>query len=154
MKKAANFWESRTVGPIKALHPMTKKVIEVDPQKDARISDDWDRDLTRLPGLLSWYAALRDTADTHFREAKHEEHNTFEDIYGELRERNPKVTETTVKMATKKDPRMRKAFRVRMDAEEMHQKLKSAVEVLQEKRWCLQNLVNKYRAERGTRDSL
>lgn len=148
----SKFWAKRTVGPIKAIHPMTGKTIEVDPQKDSFIGSDLDLSLRRLPGLLSWYMALRDIAKTRLRDAKHAEHNIEEDCYAEIRERNPKVTETTVKMAVKKDPRMRKAFRARMDAEDMYQKLSSAVEAISEKRWSLQGLVKNAAVERGTKD--
>ena len=147
------FWDRRAVGPIKAVHPSTGKVIEVDPQKDAKISSDLDSELRRLPALLSWWLALRDRAAKHLRDARHEEHNVEEDIYVELREKQPKATETAIKMAVKKHPRMRKAFRERMDAEDMHQKLKSAVEAISEKRWSLQGLVKTASMERGTRDS-
>jgi hypothetical protein len=150
----SKFWDKRTVGPIKAIHPMTGKIIEVDPQKDSFIGSDLDISLRRLPGLLSWYMALRDRAKARLRDAKHEEHNAEEDVYAEIRERNPKVTETTVKMAVKKDPRMRKAFRERMDAEDMYQKLSSAVESISEKRWSLQALVKNAAIERGTKDSM
>lgn len=150
----SKFWDKRTVGPIKAIHPMTGKTIEVDPQKDAFIGEDLSLSLRRLPGLLSWYMALRDRAETRLRETRHTEHNVSEDIYAEIRERSPKVTETTVKMAVKKDARMRKAFRDRMDAEDMYQKLKSAVEAISEKRWSLQALVKNAAIERGTKDHM
>ena len=146
------FWDRRTVGPIKAIHPATGKVIEVDPQKDAKISSDLDAELRRLPALLSWYLALRDTAEKRLRDAKHEEHNAEEDLYEEMRMKNPKATETTIKMAVKKNPRMRKAFRDRMDAQDMHQRLKSQVGAIEEKRWSLQALVKNSVMERGTKD--
>jgi hypothetical protein len=149
----SKFWERRTVGPIKAIHPATGKVIEVDPQKDAFIGSDLHLSLRRLPGLLSWYFALRDRAETRLREAKHAEHNAEEDAYAELRERNPKVTETTIKMAVRKDPRMRKAFRERMDAEDMHEKLKSAAETFIQKGYALTNLTNIYKVERSSKDN-
>ena len=151
----SDYWEKRTVGPIKAIHPTSDKIITVDPQKDARITSDLHTQLRRLPGTLSWYLALRDRAARHLRECKHEEHNAEEDIYAELREKmGTKVTETTIKMAVKAHPKMRKAFRERMDAEDMHQKLKSAVEAISEKRWSLQGLVNVMRMERGVKDSM
>jgi exonuclease VII large subunit len=148
------FWERRTSGPIQAIHPSTNKVIEVDPQRDAKISSDLDKELRRLPALLSWYMALRDHAGARLREAMHDEHNAEEDLYGELREKNPKATETTIKMAVKKQPRMRKAYRDRMDAETMHQRLKSAVEAIAEKRWSLMGLTKTALMERGTKDSM
>ena len=147
------FWERRTVGKIKAIHPSTRKVIEVDPQKDARIGSDLDAELRRLPALLSWYLALRDTAEEHLRNARHEEHNAEEDLYEELREKSPEATETSIKMALKKHPRMRKAFRARMEAQDMHQKLKSQVGAIEEKRWSLMGLVKNSLMERGTRDN-
>jgi hypothetical protein len=148
------FWERRTAGSIKAIHPSTGRVIEVDPQRDAKIGHDLDVELRRLPALLSWYLALRDRAETRLREARHSEHNTEEDLYTEIRDRNPKVTETAVKMAVRKDGRMRRAFRERMDAEDMHQKLRSAVEAIAEKRWSLMSLVKTAAFERGTKDGL
>lgn len=146
------FWDRRTSGPIKAIHPSTGKTIEVDPQKDAKISSDLDKELKRMPALYSWYCSLRDRAETRLREARHLEHNTEEDIYDELRAKNPKVTETTIKMAVRKDPRMRKAFRERMDAEDMHEKLKSAVETFVQKGYMLTNLTNLHRQDRNTKD--
>jgi hypothetical protein len=147
------FWERRTTGPIKAIHPATKKIIEVDPQKDARIGSDLDAELRRLPAVLSWYLSLRDTAEEHLRNMRHEEHNAEEDLYEEMRANSPKGTETSIKMSVKKHPRMRKAFRARMDAQDMHQKLKSQVGAIEEKRWSLMGLVKSALMERGTRDN-
>jgi hypothetical protein len=146
------FWERRNPGPIKAIHPATHKLVTVDPQKDARIGGDLDVELRRLPGVLSWWLALRDTAEMLLDEARHEEHNVGEDLYDELRQQSSKATETALKMAVKKDPRMRRAFRARMDAEEMHRRLKSAVDAISEKRWSLQGLVKNAAFERGAKD--
>jgi len=146
------FWARREVGPIKAVHPVSGKVITVYPQKDARIGGDLDAELRRLPGLLSWWLSLRDTAETILDEARHQEHNVNEDLYDELRQKSPKATETALKMAAKKHPRMREAFRARMDAEHMHRRLKSAVEAILEKRWSLQGLVKNAALERGAKD--
>ena len=55
-------------------------------------------------------------------------------------------------MAVKRDPRMRRAFRARMDAEDMHRRLKSSVEAIMEKRWSLQGLVKNAAQERGVKD--
>ena len=145
------FWDRRTAGPIKAIHPSTGKTIEVDPQKDAKITD-LNRDLVRMGPLYSWYAQLRDRAETRLREARYLEHCADEDVYDELRTKNPKVTETTIKMAVRKDPRMRKAFRERMDAEDMHEKLKSAVDTMVQKGYALTNLTNLYKTERSMKD--
>lgn len=147
------YWERREVGPIRAVHPMTRKTITVYPQKDARIGSDLDAELRRLPGLLSWWISLRDEAEKLLKEARHEEHNVDEDLYEEYRSKAVKaVTETSIKMAVKRDPKMRKAFRARMDAEDMYRRLKSAVEVISEKRWSLQGLVKTAALERGTKD--
>lgn len=146
------FWDKRTAGPIKAIHPATGKVIEVNPQQDAKISSDIDKELRRLPALLSWYMSLRDRAETWFRDVRHSEYNISEDLYSEIRERNPKATETAIKMAVKKDARMRKAYRDRMDAEDMHQKLKSAVETFIQKGYMLTNLTNIYKSEHRVKD--
>ncbi len=127
--------------------------ITVYPQRDARISHDLDAELRRMPGLLSWWIALRDEAEKLKDEALHEEHNTEEDLYEEYRGKAPKAaTETSVKMAVKRDPRMRTAFRARMDAEHVHRRLKGAVEGIVEKRWSLQSLVKNAAVERGTKD--
>lgn len=149
-----SFWGRRTTGPIKAIHPTTGKTILVDPQKDAKISADLDRELRRLPALLSWYLALRDCAEKHLREARHQEHNVSEDLDAEVRELMPKATETAIKMAVKKHPRMRDAFRARMDAMDMHQQLASQVKAIEEKRWCLTGLTKTALMERGTKDSM
>lgn len=148
------FWDRREVGPISAIHPMTKKRIEVYPQRDAKIGYDLDEELRRLPGLLSWWISLRDEAEQLVKWVRHEEHNTDEDLYEEYRGKSPKgATETSIKMAVKRDPRMRKAFRARMDAEDMHRRLKGAVEAIQEKRWSLMGLVKTAEAERRTKDN-
>lgn len=147
------YWQRREVGPIEAIHPMTKKVITVHPQLDAMIRFDLDTELTRLPGLVSWWMSLRDTAEERLRDAKHAEHNAHEDLDAELRAKHPKsVTETALKMLVKKDPRMRKAFRERMDAESMHRRLKSAVEAVLEKHWSLQSLSREGKRERAAKD--
>ncbi len=149
----SKFWERREVGPIKAIHPATKKVITVYPQRDARVSRDLDAELRRLPALLSWWIALRDEAENHVKEARHEEHNVGEDLYEEYRGKAVKAaTETSIKMAVKRDPRMRHAFRARMDAEDMHRRLRGAVEAVAEKRWSLQGLTKTMAFERGVRD--
>lgn len=150
MKK---FWARREVGPIRAIHPMTKKVITVYPQRDALIGSDLDAELRRLPGVLSWWIALRDEAKARLKETLHEEHNTDEDLYEEYRAKAPKgATETSVKMAVKRDPRMRRAFRARMDAEDMHRRLEGQVVAISEKRWSLQGLTKTAQQERGTKD--
>jgi hypothetical protein len=146
------FWAKREVGPIKAIHPASGKVIKVYPQKDARIGSDLDLELRRLPGVLSWYLRLRDNAEKHFRDMKHQEHNVSEDLYAEHRVLMPKATETTIKMAVKKHPRMREAFRARMEAQDMHQNLASQCEAIEEKRWCLTGLTKSALMERGTKD--
>jgi hypothetical protein len=149
------FWEKRTAGPIKAIHPASGKTITVNPQQDAMISSDLDKELRRLPALLSWYLSLRDRAETSFREARHNEHNTSETIYANLRENaKAKTTETELKMRVKADPAMRQAYRQRMEAEDTYQKLKSAVEAISEKRWSLQALVKNAALERGAKDSM
>lgn len=147
------FWERREVGPISAIHPMTKKTIKVYPQKDARVGHDLDAELRRMPALLSWWIALRDEAESRVKEARHEEHNADEDLYEEYRSKSPKgATETSIKMAVKRDQRMRRAFRARMDAEDMHRRIKGQVEAIAEKRWSLQALAKTAALERGTKD--
>lgn len=148
------FWDKRTSGPIKAIHPMTGKTIEVDPQRDAKIGYDIDKELRRLPALMSWYMRLRDIAEKHLREMKHQEHNVSEDLDAEHRTLMPKSTETAIKMAVKKHPRMREAFRARMDAQDMHQNLASQVKAIEEKRWCITNIVKNAAVERGVKDSI
>lgn len=147
------FWDRREVGAIKAIHPMTKKIIKVYPQRDARIGSDLNAELRRLPALLSWWISLRDEAESRVKEARHVEHNVDEDLYEEYRGKAVKAaTETSIKMAVKRDPRMREAFRTRMDAEDMHRRLRGAVEAISEKRWSLQGLVKTAAMERGTKD--
>lgn len=148
------FWEKREVGPIKAISPMTGKIIQVYPQKDARIGDDIDLELRRLPGVLSWYMRLRDIAEKHLNEVQHVEHNANEDLHVELRAANPKATETTIKMSVKSHPRMRKAYRDRMEAQDMHKNLDSQVKAIEAKRWCLTSLAKDTLTERTTKDSV
>lgn len=154
MKKTRkSFWEKREVGPISAVHPSTKKPITVYPQRDARIGGDLSTELRRLPGLLSWWISLRDEAEKLKDDALHEEHNVDEDLYEEYRGKAAKAaTETSIKMKVKRDPRMREAFRARMAAEDMHRRLKGAVEAILEKRWSLQGLVKNAALERGVKD--
>jgi hypothetical protein len=149
------FWDKRTVGPIKALHPMTGKVITVDPQKDCFIGSDLDMSLRRLPALMSWYLALRDRAEEYKREMMHEEHNTNEDLHEVYRNKfSGKVTETLIKMAVKRDPKMRAAYKNRMAAETMLNQLESAVKALSQKSYSLRGLVDNAVREYHTKDSL
>lgn len=150
------FWTKRLVGSIKALHPQTKSEIYVKPQRDAMITSDLDMELRRLPGLLSWYLALRSTAKTALKNAMHNEHNVSEDLYAEKRAEKgaKKTTETELKMAVKTDPRMRVAYRHRMEAEEMVRNMEDAVEQITTKKWTLRDLVELMKVERGTRDNL
>jgi hypothetical protein len=148
------YWKNREVGSIKAISPTTGKIIDVYPQRDARIGGDIDAELIRLPALLSWWYALRDLAEKHLREVQHAEHNVSEDLYAELRDKSPKATETTIKMAVKAHQKMRDAFRERMDAEDMHQQLASQAKAMEEKRWSLMGLTKTALMERGTKDSM
>jgi hypothetical protein len=148
------FWKNRTAGPIKAIHPFKKTEIMVDPQRDARIGSDIDKEFHRMPALHGWYASLCDEAETHLREAKHEEYNVMEDLDHEIRQKKPKATtETTIKMAIKRHPKMRAAFRNRMDAEDMYNRLKSAVETMKQKSYALSSLAKSSTSERNVRDS-
>jgi len=153
---AHRFWQKREVGRVKALHPQTKAEIYVNPQRDALISSDLDMELRRLPGTLSWYLALKTAAKTALDEAKHNEHNVSEDLYAQKRaERGAaKTTETELKMLVKVDPKMRRAFRKRMEAEEMLRNMEDAVEQIQSKKWTLRDLVQLMLAERGTKDHI
>ncbi len=150
------FWERREVGAIDAIHPATRRRITIYPQRDAMISEDIDREITRLPGLFSWYLSLRDVAEAEYKEARHNEHNVEEDLYRMLRipkEGGKKRTETEVKMAVKAHSLMRDADRKRMTAETMLRNLRSAVEAIDMKRWALQMKVKWSAAERGIKDS-
>lgn len=150
----SKFWEKRTVGPFKAIDPYTSKVITIDPQRDAMIRFDYSTELKRQGGLLSWWLAVCDRAEEALRDARHEEHNVSEDIDDELREKHSKMTETALKMKRNKDPRMRKAFRVRMDAETLHNRLKSAVKAIEAKGFALQGLIKRELIERSAKDSM
>jgi hypothetical protein len=148
------FWKNRTAGPIRAFHPEKKKVILVDPQRDARIGSDINKEMHRMPALYGWYAQLCDEAEMLLREARHEEHNVAEDLDREIREKKPRPrTETGVKMAVKRHPRMREAFRNRMDALDMYNRLKSAVEIMKQKSYALGNLSKTNTSEYNVRDS-
>lgn len=152
-RPTSRYWQKREVGRVKALHPQTRKEIYVNPQRDALITD-LDTELRRLPGTLAWYLSLKTTAKTALDAAKHNEHNVSEDLYAEKRAGKgaSKVTETELKMAVKLDPRMREAFRKRMEAEEMLRNMEDAVEQIQSKKWTLRDLVQLMLAERGTKD--
>lgn len=134
-----------------AIHPLTRKIIHVNYQRDARITDI-DKDLRRLPGVLSWYLQLKDTAKTAVKEAQYQEHCVEEDLNLELRLQSkkkgePRLTETDLRMRVKTDPRMRAAFRARMDAETILRGLESAVAALIEKKWALKAMVDLRRFE-------
>lgn len=148
-----SFWKTRTSGSVKAIHPVKGTEIEVDPQKDAKIGADINKELRRQPALLHWYMQLRDVAEEQYREARFVEHKTEEDLDEELRVTLEKATETTVKMAIRRDARMRNAYRARMDAKTMLAKLETAVKVIDTKGWMLRSLANDNRVERTTRDS-
>lgn len=150
------YWSKRAVGRLKALHPYTGQEIYVNPQKDAIISHDLDTELRRLPGTLGWYLALKTKAKSALDEARHAEHNISEDLYAEKRTEKggSKVTETELKMLVKSDPRMRKAFRRRMDAETMVRNMEDAVEQIQSKKWTLRDMVLLMQIERNTKDHI
>ena len=151
------FWRARMVGPIRAISPMSGAEILVDYQADAMIGPDLDRELVRLPGTLAWWLALRDTAETAYKEARHHEHNVEEDIYAELRSapvEKRRLAETEIKMRVKQDARMRSAYKSRMAAGEMLRNLRSAVEALEVKRWSLISLAKYRNMERVIPDSV
>lgn len=149
------FWRDRTVGPFEAIHPFSGKTIKVDPQKDAMISSDLGKELTRVVGLYYWYRALRDRAAEAYREARYNEHVTHEDLYGEFRATAPKATtETAINMKVRSDSRMRAAFRARMDARTMLDRLENAVATLDKKSGVLQSLGKLQQRETGMRDSV
>lgn len=146
--KKRSFWKTRTVGPIKAIHPFKGTEIEVDPQKDAKIGSDVNKELRRQGALYYWYLQLRDVAEERYREARFVEHKMEEDLDEELRATLERATETTVKMAIRRDPRMRDVYRARMDAKTMLAKLESAVKAIDTKGWMLRSLANDNRSER------
>lgn len=151
MKK---FWRDRDPGPIEAIHPMTGKTIQVSPQRDALIGTDLNKEQRRMPGIIGWYLALRDRAAEAYRDARHEEHNADEELYEEFRASLPKATtETAVKMKVKNHPRMRAAFRARMDAKAMLQRLESAVKTMEVKSHSLHGLSKTYTTEYHSKDS-
>lgn len=143
-KKRERFFARRDAGAIEAIHPVSGKVIKVNYQKDAAIGD-LDEDLRRLPGLLAWYTRLRDVAKDVVTEARHDEHNTKEDLSLEIRkeveEEGSSIKETELRIRVTADPRMRAAFRRRMDAEAMLRRLESAVAAIIEKKWSLRGMV-------------
>lgn len=142
MPLTSKYWLKRTAGVIEAIHPSTKQLIHVNPQKDCVISEDLDREWTRYPALVAWYRALRDTAKDMYREARFTEHQIEEDLYSSIRENNStkgRVSETALKMALKTNEAMRDAYRARMAAENMLQHLESALESIIDKRWALQS---------------
>jgi hypothetical protein len=154
-RKKSKYWQKRQATSITALHPSKGTEIEVHPQRDAMINGDLDKELERLPGTLAWWVQLRDTAEDAYREAMYKEHCAEEDIYSEVKAslKGRKVTETEIKMSIRLDPRMRTAFRDRMTAERRLQHLKSACEVIADKRWILQALVKSKSIEWGAKDS-
>ena len=100
-KSDDKFFSTREVGLIKAWHPFTGDAITVNPQKDARIGGDLDKELRRLPGLLSWYSALKDTAKDKVKLARFNEHTTREALAIKIRATsrlsNEKLSETELK---------------------------------------------------------
>jgi hypothetical protein len=122
---------------------------------DARISHDINLALRRQPGLLHWWMTLRDLASKALREARFVEHVTNEDLYEEIRAKaEGKLTETAVKMAVNRHPKMRKAYRDRMGAKDALERLESAVHAIQERGRCLHPLAKSEVFERSVKDSV
>lgn len=140
------YFQQRLCAPVEARHPVTGAEIRVNYQRDSMIQGDLDEELTRYPGTLSWYLQLRNQAETDLDDAKHEELNVSEDLSIRIREkiesRGEKATETQIKTMVKAHPKMRKAFRRRMRAEEVHRELAAAVEAMIEKKWAMKALVD------------
>jgi hypothetical protein len=139
-----SFFEVRACAPIETVNPSTGNVIKVNPQKDALITDV-DKDLRRLPGTYAWYCQLRDKAKKAFKDARHAEHCMEEDLYvklsdDSLAEGRKRPTETELKMRIKVHPKMRKAYRARMEAAALLQELESAVSAIEMKKWALMSL--------------
>lgn len=155
-KRRKKFFARRDAGTIVAIHPVTGNAVKVNYQKDAMITD-LDEDLRRLPGTLSWYLQLRDTAKDAAKEAMHQEHNTEEDLSIQIRkeadDEGETLKETEIKMRVKTHPQMRAAFRRRMDAETMLRRLESAVEAIIEKKWALKAMVDLRKVEFNTDDA-
>ena len=156
LSRRRKYFEQRAAGTIPALHPTTLKVIQVDYQRDAMIND-LDEDLRRLPGTLSWYLSLRDTAKTHVKNMRHAEHNAEEDLSIEIRKEaeseGESLKETEIKVRVKTHERMRAAYRERMDAEAMLRGLESAVLAIIEKKWSLKAIVDLRKIELNVSDS-
>lgn len=152
LHRRKRFYKTRGAGTVPAIHPTTRKLIQVDYQRDAKITD-LNEDLRRLPGTLSWYLRLRDVAKDFVKEARHAEHNAEEDLSVELRDADDGLKETEIRTRIKAHPKMREAFRKRMDAESMLRGLESAVLAIQEKKWSLMSLTKLHIAEYGTDDN-
>ena len=140
------FFMRRKCGDIDAIHPTTGSIIRVNYQRDALIRD-LDEDLRRLPGTLSWYVQLRDTAKAAYKEAMYREHCVEEDLSVKIREEDDTLKETEIKMRVRTSLQMRAAYRARMDAETMLRNLESAVQTIVEKKWALKAMVDLRRVE-------
>lgn len=136
---------------LEARHPVTGKMVEIDYSRDVSIGSDVKADARRLSRKFSWYRAIRDAARDDLREALFEEHCAEEDVYVEIKAAvDAKTTETEVKTRVKAHPRMRSAFRNRMDAERRYKRAESVIEGLIEKRNALRMVVDLEVAEMST----
>lgn len=124
------------LAPLEARHPVSGRAMDIDFAEDLRIDfDDLHGELKNWPRRVEQILQLRDVAADELNRAKHEEYNTEEALYLEISDRLGKGTsETAIKTNAKADPRMRAAYRARMDAERRFKAAESVVQALMEKR--------------------
>lgn len=131
----------------------------LDAGKDIDITGrDLNRALREQPGLRAWYGDLYALAKKSLREAKHEEKNVAEDLDLKIRRRllrdKNKVTETEIKKQIARHPRMREAWKVRMDWEYKVDRLSEYLQAVEQRMKALQSIGANKREETGHKDSV
>ncbi len=136
----ANVGADSDLAPLKAKHPVTGRSIQVDLENDVTIGPDIREELRETSRRFAFYLQLLDVARDDLRVAQHLEYCEEEDLYIPIKESVPKATETEIKTRVKAHPKMRQAFRVRMEAEERYKHAESAVASMEKKARLLGDL--------------
>lgn len=125
---------------LRAIHPVTKREIDVDYARDVSIvATDIRVEARRLSRKVAWYTALHDELKDAVKRAKYEEDCISEDLFIELsKEADPKTMKVTeIKTYVSANPRMRAAVRARMEAESLADRVKGVVAALDVKRYMI-----------------
>lgn len=125
------------------------ETVHIDIANDMRIGRDLQKALRTSMSTWAWYAQLKEQAHVMMKQMKYRVHCTTEELYAEIKEASPKLTETAVKNRIHLDSRWRKRMRRYMRWRDRFRMLQELCTQLKERNDNLRTLEASERRERG-----